>query len=284
MAQGMAAGVSTLPFIQSLKLMASTKLKTIIVAGLLLILLVGVTVSVSLKTVHSSRPSARLDITGAWEGVSEIPGVTGVLRGEAARTRVVIKVSRTNGIYIATCDVIDTSPNAFQITNVVYDPPSVHFQADQGISYQGTLNAAGTELAGTVTWPGFTPLPALFKRTAMPSVAPVSLTESDYARRAGSDLQGLWNGRLGNGAGAVRVTVKISEPSAGTFRAQLDNTTGIWLGQPMTVSYRQPDVKLLVASGAGMFEGTMNADTTEMVGVWKQAGMEVRAKFRRADQ
>jgi hypothetical protein len=88
---------------------------------------------------------------------------------------------------------------------------------------------------------------------------------------------------LGNGARAVRVIVKIAEPASGTFRAELDNETGDWFGQPMSVTYNQPELSLRVNSGAGMFQGTLNGDHTEMVGSWLQGGRREPARFWRED-
>ena len=52
----------------------------------------------------------------------------------------------------------------------------------------------------------------------------------------------------------------------------------------MSVICDQREVQLRVASGAGMFEGTINDDASEMLGKWLQAGMKSRAVFTRADQ
>ena len=276
-----AAGTANLIPLQTLKLMASTKLKTIAVAAVL-ILLAGVVTTVILKTVRTTQATAHSDITGAWEGVSEIPRVTGVLQGEKATTRVVFRFFKTNGAYTAIGELIDTSPNRFEAIEFTYNPPEVRFRANANETFQGTLNAGANEITGT--WTEKSSWPLLLKRTTTPATAPVPLTESDYTRRAGSDLQGRWRGSLGSGVNAVKVTVKIAEPSAGTFRAELDNTTGPWLRQPMTVTYQQPRVTLLVTSRAGMFEGTMNGDATEMVGIWKQGGKQAPAILRRADQ
>jgi hypothetical protein len=101
--------------------------------------------------------------------------------------------------------------------------------------------------------------------------------------KLGNLLQGRWEGELGSGRRAVRVFVRIVEPSPGVFRGQLDNLTGPWLGQPMAVSYGRPGVTLRVASGAGMFDGTLNDDATEMSGVWIQGGQRGPATFKRTD-
>src|SRR5262249_11526846 len=156
-------------------------------------------------------------------------------------------------------------------TEFVYQPPLVRFKGGLNESFQGTLNASATEISGSVQVHDYTQ-PLLLKRTLTPPAVPVPLTASDHAPRTGSDLQGTWRGTMGNGAGVVHVVAKIAEPTSGTYRAELDNETGAWFRQPMSVTYNQPGLSLRVDSGAGMFQGTLNSDHTEMVGNWLQGG------------
>jgi len=116
-----------------------------------------------------------------------------------------------------------------------------------------------------------------------PSPAPKVLADTDCLPRAGSDLQGRWEGLLGNGPEAVRVVVRISEPSSNNFHAELDNLSGPWFGQPLLVTCEQRNVQLLVASRAGMFQGRLNDDASQMLGNWVQGGRKSPAKFWRAD-
>jgi hypothetical protein len=122
----------------------------------------------------------------------------------------------------------------------------------------------------------------LLKRTVSPDAAPEPLAKGEYAPRTGSDLQGTWTGTLG--MRPVRLAIKIAEPSPGTFRAELDNLSSSWLGQPVTVTYNSPEVKLQVASGAGMFQGEMHNGNMEMVGNWIQGGGQTPIVFNRADR
>jgi RNA polymerase sigma factor (sigma-70 family) len=277
-AKGAAVGGSTLTLIEgALKIMAWTKMKTAAVTGAVILLAAGTT-TVVVKTVQAGRTASPPDIQGAWEGVEEIRSTAGVQQGEQAKSRVVFKFFKTNGTYSATGEFIDTAPEPFQATSFTYDYPSVRFDAGQNLSYQGKLKARATEISGTFRMRNFS-VPMLLKRTATPPAAPVPLARNDYTPRAGSDLQGTWKAALGS----VRVTVKIAEPSPGTFRAELDNLTSSWLGQPLVVTYNPPEVKLLVASGAGMFQGEVRSGNTEMVGNWVQGGRQTPVTFKRAD-
>ena len=281
LAKGATAPISTLTLIKgALKIMAWTKAKTAIVAGVVILLAAGTT-TLTVKTVHAIRAASPPDIQGSWEGVAEILGTSGVLQGEQARSRVVFNFFKTNGAYTATGVFIDTAPDPFQVTKFTYDYPSVRFAVGQNMTYQGKLKAGATEIAGTYR-KGNLSAPVLLKRTLVPDTAPEPLAKSEYAPRPGSDLQGTWNATLGRSRGGVRVAIRIAEPSPGTFHAELDNLTTSWLGQPMTVTYNPPEVKLQVASGAGMFQGELRNGNTEMAGNWIQAGGQTPVVFNRA--
>jgi len=270
---------STLTLIKgALKIMAWTKMKTAAVGGAALLLATGTTM-LTVKAVHAIRAASPPDIQGSWEGVAEILGTSGVSQGEKARSRVVFQFFKTNGAYTATGVFIDTAPEPFQVTAFTYDYPSVRFTVGRSMSYQGKLKAGATEIAATLRR-GNLSAPVLLKRTVAPDTAPDPLAKSEYAPRVGSDLQGTWKAVLGN----VRITIRIAEPLSGVYRAELDNLTTSWLGQPLTVTYNPPEVKLEVASGAGTFQGEVRNGNTEMVGNWIQGGGQTPVTFNRADR
>ena len=274
---------STLTLIKgALKIMAWTKAKTAIVAGAVVLLAVGTT-TLTVKTIHAIRAASPPNIQGAWEGTAEILGAQGVLQGEKARSRVVFQFFKTNGAYTATGVFIDTAPEPFQVTKFTYDYPSVRFAVGQDFTFEGKLRAGAKEIAATQRR-GNLSTTMLLKRTVSPDTAPEPLAKSEYAPRTGSDLQGTWKSAIGSGRSEVRVAIRIAETSPGTFRAELDNLTSPWLGQPMTVTYNPPEVKLEVASGAGMFRGEVRKGNTELAGNWIQGGGQTPVVFNRADR
>jgi RNA polymerase sigma factor (sigma-70 family) len=279
--KGAAASTSTLTLIKgALKIMAWTKMKTATVAGAALLLATGTTM-LTVKAVHAIRAASPPDIQGSWEGVAEILGTSGVSQGEKARSRVVFQFFKTNGAYTATGVFIDTAPDPFQVTKFIYDYPSVRFAVGRNFTFEGKLRGGATEIAATQRRENLSAT-MLLKRTVLPDAAPEPLTKGEYAPRTGSDLQGTWRGNLGKRP--VRLAIKIAEPSPGTFRAELDNLSSSWLGQPVTVTYNPPEVKLEVASGAGTFQGEVRNGSTEMVGNWIQGGGQAPVIFKRADR
>ena len=53
--------------------------------------------------------------------------------------------------------------------------------------------------------------------------------------------------------------------------------------QPLSVLYSRPTLKLLIATGAGMFRGEISDDQTEITGSWIQGGQAKSAVFKHAD-
>jgi len=258
--------------------MAWTKMKAAAVTGAAILLATGTTTLI-VKTAHSVRAASPPDIQGAWEGVTEIIGTSGIQEGEKARSRIVFRFFITNGIYAANGVFIDTAPDPFQVTQFTYDYPSVQFAFGRDMTYRGKLKSGATEIAA-IYQRGDMSVPVLLKRTVTPDAAPQPLAKEEYAPRSGSDLQGIWDAVLGN---RVRIMAKIAEPTPGTFRAEMDNQTTSWLGQPLTVTYNPPEVKLQLASGAGMFQGEVRNGNTEMDGDWIQGGRQTPIVFKRSD-
>ncbi len=281
--KGAVGSSSTLTLIKgALKIMAWTKAKTAVVVGAGLLLAVGTT-TLTVKTIHAIRAASPPDIQGAWEGTAEILGTQGVLQGEKARSRVVFQFFKTNGTYTATGVFIDTAPDPFRVTKFTYDYPSVRFAVGQDFVFEGKLRAGAKEIAATQRR-GNLSATMLLKRTVSPDATPEPLAKSEYTPRTGSDLQGTWKSAIGSGRYEVRLAIRIAETSPGTFRAELDNLTSPWLGQPMTVTYNPPEVKLEVASGAGMFQGEVRKGNTELAGNWIQGGGQTPVVFNRADR
>ena len=111
------------------------------------------------------------------------------------------------------------------------------------------------------------------------------LAAGEWAPRPDSDLQGTWEGTLRPWFWpfhAHRGTVRIAEPSPGTFRAEFDYPEQNANHQPLSVVYHAPEVELVLRSGEAMFKGTINRDHTKMTGHVIQDGHSARVTIRRA--
>jgi len=282
LAKGAAASASTLTLIkEALKLMAWAKVKSAAVAGAAVLLTAGMGVVV-FEAVHSARVAAYPDLQGAWEGVAQLDNA-GVASGETAKSHIVLKLTKSNGVYTATADWIEMARSNVPMGRVVYRYPSLRFERNPRDVWQLQVNAEATEMAWDHWIHFIQPDPVLLRRTRTPDPVPGRLAEGDFAPRAGSDLQGYWKGAIGTGPDSVPVNMKIAGLADGSFRAEGDNPMQGANGQPLTVSYDPPAVKLVLASGGGMFQGEINSARTELTGSWIQDGQSTPATVKRAD-
>lgn len=192
------------------------------------------------------------DIQGTCEGTLEQPG-SGVNLGESPKSLIVLRITRVNGAYQARLENLDWGTQE-QFDTITYTYPSVHGGTKSNESCDGTVDPSGEKISGTVRQNNKT-YTMVVRRTTHPLPFPEALADTEFAPRAGSDLQGFWVGQIGRGAGTVHFKIKIAEASDGTFRSDFyvpDQGGG---RQPTTVSYDGTTVKLMPMDGYGMFEG-----------------------------
>ena len=274
-AKGVAASTSTLTLIKgALKIMAWTKTKTAIIAGVATIVGIGTTAIV----VNTLLPSP--EIEGTWLA-TELLGGSGVQAQESPKTRLVLRITKVNGNYQVAGDDIDRGYKDVQVKNFSYKHRRIHAEIpDIPDAFDGVVNLAGTKISGRWKEGNGGSGPLEFMRTANSPPFPEPLTDAEFAPRAGSDLQGLWQGWIGSGKGAIHFEIKITDPSDGTFRADFYCPDQKAIRQPTTVSYDGTTVKLMPMAGYGMFQGELR-NGREMSGEWVQGGRHTPTKLTR---
>jgi RNA polymerase sigma factor (sigma-70 family) len=278
LAKGAAASTSTLTLIKgALKIMAWTKTKTAVVGVAAAFLGIG---GIAL-VVDRSLPSP--DIQGTWIA-TELLGGWGVQAHESPRTRLVLKIARVNGNYQATGDDIDRGYKNVSLDVFTYKHRHIHAEVSAvPDSFDGTVNLAGTKISGRWTEGKGGSGSLVFTRTANPPAFPEPLADAEFAPRAGSDLQGLWQGWIGSGTGMIHFEIKIADASDGTFRADFYCPDRKAVRQPTTVSYDGTTVNLITMAGYGMFQGTLSAGGRGMTGDWIQDGRHTPTTLARAN-
>jgi len=278
LAKGAAVSASTLTLVKgALKLMAWTKTKiTIVASAVALLTLAGGTVATiaMLKAMDTTRTTAALAaMQGNWEGTLDV---------QNAKLRLVLKIFKTNDTYQAVMQSIDQGSADIPIPKLSARPRSIHFALPAlDADFQGTLDSDQTAMSGTFKQLKHS-YPLTLTRTEAPDTA-ASLSPQDYAPKAGSDLQGDWEGTLGHGNLALHLSLKIAEPSPGTFQAQLDDPDqGSMNLHATSMTYLAPKVHLQWDAFNAMFDGEVNNQDNKLVGAWTQGGHKLPLTFRRA--
>ena len=130
------------------------------------------------------------------------PGLAGVWEGTYFNGRVALKIARTNGTYLASFDRIDYGIDA-PASHLKLGKNSISFRIVgwEG-SFAASIDPTMTQMSGN--WRlGTNSHPVALQRMANPDISE-PLTETEYAPRAGSDLQGLWKGIIKPGRGRPR--------------------------------------------------------------------------------
>ncbi len=276
--QGTTEVASTLTLLKgTLKLMAWTKTKTAALIGAA-ILLATTTTYVGVHALHARRPASTPDIQGAWQGVL-ITGGMGVGQDDRTKTRVVLKITQTNGIYTGVADLTDAGLKNIPVRTIEYSHPNLRVEVTRSAIFFGTVNAEATEITGVG---GGNQVSLTLHRTSTPYVLPPRLGPSEYASKSGAPLQGYWSGKLGMGKDGLPLQWKIAQSADGDFRAELDNPMQGANGHPVKVETENRTVRLFVQSGSGMFEGELSADGNSLEGDWIQGGQATPSVFKRA--
>ena len=270
-----AVSTSTLTIINgALKLMAWTKAKMAIVAGVAVLLTTGTTL-VAVNAVNTSRTKSALStMQGSWEGVMAV---------NQAQLRLVLRVFKTNDTYVAVFDSVDQGANAIPITKLSVRPNSLHAEMPAlDAAYEGTLNADATEISGI--WKQLhRSFPLTLKRTTEADRVEEPMDPAEYAPRADSDLQGAWEATFALGDTPLRLNLRIGETTPGTFHAQLDSQDQGARNLPITsMTYQQHAVRFELSAINSVFEGNLDSRGDQMTGTWTQAGRKFPLTFQRA--
>jgi D-alanyl-D-alanine-carboxypeptidase/D-alanyl-D-alanine-endopeptidase len=111
------------------------------------------------------------------------------------------------------------------------------------------------------------------------------LDPAEWSPRAGSDLQGTWEGKAHLWFWPFHSqhgTVHIAESFPGNFRAEFDFSGAN--KQSLSVIYHPPGIELVLRSGDGMFKGEMNKDHTRITGRVYQGTHSLKVTLRRAGE
>jgi RNA polymerase sigma factor (sigma-70 family) len=282
MAKGAAASGSTLTLIKgALKLLAWHNAKAAIITGAAIVVATGTT-PLLVEAVRSAHADVSPDIQGAWETVEDARVVLSTVAPQFDLHEV-LKISKTNGTYRATLDLIETGQTDFPITAITYKHGTLRLQIHTWGHYEGTVDPTGTEIRGFFLSRNGRKADAVWKRTTHPDIPAPPLAESDYAPTGYSTLQGFWEGHANVKGIPRRRNLKISGPSPGNFRAEWDNLDIGFQHVPVTIAYDKPTVKLTFLGGSEL-EATMNSSNTEFRSALPAGSSDIPWTFKRGHQ
>jgi hypothetical protein len=196
------------------------------------------------------------EVVGDWQGT---------LKAGGAELRLALHITKGDGGELkATMDSIDQGANGIPASAITLKGSQLNFtvEAWHG-TYEGKVNAAGTEIDGT--WSQGQPLPLLFERAVSPA-------KTTHKPAKPSDIDGAWMGTLDAGVMKLRIVFHITNTEDG-LTATMDSPDQNAKGLPVTSVTRDgASLKLELKQMAGEFEGKIAQDLNTIEGTWTQRG------------
>ena len=106
------------------------------------------------------------------------------------------------------------------------------------------------------------------------------------ADRTASASEQVWEGKLTGGAGmSLRIVVHVGKTAKGKLTAKMDSPDQGAKGLKVdTVTLDKTNLSFEMKDLLGKYEGKLNADETEAVGTWTQAGTSVPLTLKKTDK
>src|SRR5271157_2136579 len=205
------------------------------------------------------------DVVGDWQGT---------LKAGGAELRLALHITKGDGGELkATMDSVDQGANGIPASAITLKGSQLNFtvEAWHG-TYEGKVNAAGTEIDGT--WSQDQPLPLLFERATSPA-------KTTHKPAKPSDIDGAWMGTLDAGAMKLRIVFHITNTEDG-LTATMDSPDQNAKGLPVTTVTRDgASLKLEMKQIAGGFDAKIAKDLTTIEGTWTQGGSSLPLVLKR---
>ncbi len=220
----------------------------------------------------ASSNAAAGSLSGHWEGAIQAPG---------QQVAVEIDVTRNSqGAIAGRVSIPGQNLKGLALTNVAVAGTVVGFQIGNtpgDRTFDGTLSAEGTSIAGTYTQRGFE-MPFTLSRTGD---ARVETTVKSAP--IGKELEGRWQTSADVNGVTIRWILTLSNDADGTSHGVLLNVAD-GLEIPIdSISQTASRVTLDFKAVGGVYVGRVNADGTELAGTFTQGPGALDLTFRRAE-
>ncbi len=203
------------------------------------------------------------DIAGRWQGKLNVNGV---------EMRIIIDLEKSEtGEFTATMGSPDQGTSGIPVSKVHAAGNSFSLEvASIDGKYEGEFDADFNHLKGTWSQGGGSlPLNLTHERAMKP--ADQSAKNDPNVKK----LNGIWEGLLNAGV-TLRLVFHLDVDADGNIKAKMDSpdqgARGIMVSK---ATFSDQKIRLEVAGVGGYFEGTVNADFSEIKGSWHQGGQQL---------
>lgn len=117
---------------------------------------------------------------------------------------------------------------------------------------------------------------------AQGKAAPAQPKSSGTAMQS-QEIEGNWQGLIEAGSTKLKLILKLSKAADGSFKAGLDSPDQGAMDLPVdTVTFKNGVLRFEMSQLKAEYEGTLNRDGSEILGLWKQGGSSLGLIFKRS--
>jgi len=229
---------------------------SIVVAAIL-----GITVPASM-----CRVQAQGDAAGHWKGNVQV---------QAMQLDFVVDIERTaRGELAGTIGLPAQQIQGLPLISVTLDGGAVTFYARDDQPFRGTLKSDGT-IAGEMTVEGLS-APFTMTRTGDATIQPPP--RSSGVSKA---IAGAWSGALEANGKKLRLLLRIDPQADGTMLAEMTDVDEGGLRIPVKLTQQGSTLTIESVAVPSTISGTLNAESTELTGTFRQGGTNLPLTLRR---
>ena len=219
---------------------------------------------------------------GHWEGTVDLQGnkldfSVDIVQGREGAVSGIISFPSQN---------IKASP----LINVVAKGADVSF-AMQGIpgdpSFKGKLSDDGKMITGDLTQAGTTFQFKLERKGEAKSELPWQQGYGPTPSKGvpGQGIEGRWQGTLDAGGMSLRVVLKVTKATDGSYTARVDSPDQSVPDMVVdSITLNDKSVAFEMKAISGSYKGTMSADGSEVVGEWMQGAGSLPLTLKRLEK
>ena len=219
----------------------------------------------------SSFAQAAADPSGHWEGTVDVPNTPIKIGFDVAPNE--------KGALAGTFNTPAEHIKGLPLASVTVQGRSVTLLIKAGgppSTFTGTLSDDGKSIAGTWSQSNQS-APFTLTRTGDAVFTPVPTSAA-----IGKELIGTWTGALDFAGKPMRIVLTMANQPDGTATGTVMSPDGSGMDIAIVMTQKGRNLTVDAPTVGASFAGALNADASELAGMWTQVGMALPLVFKRA--
>ncbi len=234
-----------------------------------LVTIAMVNIAATTRSADDAKANAAKGMQGSWEGVLKVT--------PQIELRITLDVTKAkDGSLSGKWGSPDEALRDLPLGSITSKDGVVKFATKHGVTYEGKLNRAETEVVGGWIQRGKT-YPITFKRFDPSKVVAVPIPK---------ELEGIWEGKLKvNGGIELRIVLKVEKGKDGALKAVLISPDQSAQSIPISaIDLKDRVLTFSIKLIGAKFTGKRNADATAFEGQFEQSGLKMPLTLKKTEK